>query len=60
MILKGASYVTQSMKQSHGPGNFITNTIHPNPMKIVTLDEAEPFYLINNQGEHEKFYKSMV
>ena len=54
MILKGASYVTQSMKQFHGPDDFIANTIHPNPMKIVTLDEAGPFYLVNSQGEYDK------
>ena len=56
MILKGASQVTQSMKQFYGPDDFITNTIHPNPMKIVSLDEAGPFYLVNNQGEHNKIY----
>ena len=56
MILKGALELTQNIKQFYGPDDFIANTIHPNPMKIVSLDEAGPFYLINNQGEHDKIY----
>ena len=43
MILKGESDFTQNMKQFYGPDDFIANTIHPNPMKIVSLDEAGPF-----------------
>ena len=49
MILKGVSDLTQNMKQFYGPDDFIANTIHPNPMKIVSLDEAGPFYLVNNK-----------
>ena len=54
MILKGASQAMQSMKQFYGPDDFIANTMHPNPMKIVLLDEAGPFYLVNNQGNTTK------
>ena len=25
-------------------------------MKVVSIDEAGPFYLLNNQGEHDKIY----
>ena len=32
------------------------NTIHPNPMRIVSIDEAGPFYLIGDQGDHDKIY----
>ena len=56
MILKGASALTQNMKQFYGPDNFVGNTIHPNPMRIVSIDEAGPFYLIGNQGDHDKTY----
>ena len=56
MILKGVSDLTPNMKQFYGPDDFIANTIHPNPMKIVSLDEAGPFYLLNSQGEHDKTY----
>ena len=49
MILKGVLELTLYMKQFYGPDDFIANTIHPNPMKIVSLDEAGPFYLSNNQ-----------
>ena len=45
MILKGMSTITQSMKRFYGPDDFIANTTHPNPMKIVSIDEAGPFYL---------------
>ena len=45
MILKGVSDLTPIIKQFYGPDDFIANTIHPNPMKIVSLDEAGPFYL---------------
>ena len=43
---KGASELTHN----------VGNTIHPNPMRIISLDEAGPFYLINNQGEYDKTY----
>ena len=56
MVLKGASQLTHNMKQFYGPDDFVANTIHPNPMKIVSLDEAGPFYLLNNQDEHDKTY----
>ena len=56
MILKGASQLTHNMKQFYGPDDFIANTIHPNPMKVVSIDEAGPFYLLNSQGEHDKTY----
>ena len=56
MILKGASELTHNMKQFYGPDDFVANTIHPNPMRIVSLDEAGPFYLLNDQGEHDKTY----
>ena len=54
MILKGASQLIHNMKQFYGPDNFIANTIHPNPMKVVSIDEAGPFYLLNSQGKHDK------
>ena len=44
MILKGSSQLTHNMKQFYGTDNFVTNTIHPNPIRIVSLDEAGPFY----------------
>ena len=44
------------MKQFYGPDGFVGNTKNPNLMRIVSLDEAGPFYLINNQGEHDKTY----
>ena len=50
MIFKGVSDLIQNMKQFYGPDNFIANTIHPNPMKIVSLDEAGPFYLEITKG----------
>ena len=56
MIQKGASQVVHNMKQFYGPDDFIANTLHPNPMKVVSIDEARPFYLLNNQGEHDKIY----
>ena len=56
MILKGASALTQNMKQFYGPDDFVGNTIHPNPMRIVSIDKAGPFYLIGNQGDHDKTY----
>ena len=59
MIIKGISELTQSMKQFYGPDGFIANTFHPNPMKVVSIDEAGPFYLLNSQGEHDKIYNCM-
>ena len=56
MILKGALALTQNMKQFYGPDDFVENTIHPNPMIIVSIDEAGPFYLIGDQGDHDKTY----
>ena len=56
MILKGASQLVHHMKQLFGPDDFIANTLHPNPMKVVSIDEAGPFYLLNSQGEHNKIY----
>ena len=56
MVLKGVSQLTHNMKQFYGTDDFIANTIHPNPMRIVSIDEAGPFYLLNNQGEHDKTY----
>ena len=56
MILKGVSDLTPNMKQFYGSNDFIANTIHQNPMKIVSLDEAGPFYLLNSQREHDKTY----
>ena len=56
MILKGASQLTHNMKQFYGLDDFVANTIHPNPMKIVSLDEAGPFYLLKNQEEYDKTY----
>ena len=44
------------MKKLCGPDDFVGNTIHPNPMRIVSIDEAGPFYLINSQGDHDKTY----
>ena len=35
MILKGASQLTLNMKQFYGPYDFIANTIHHNPMRVV-------------------------
>ena len=40
MILKGSSQLTHNMKQFYGPDDFIANTIHPNPMRVVSIDEA--------------------
>ena len=56
MILKGVTDLTPNMKQFYGPSDFIANDIHPSPMKIVSLEEAGPFYLLNSQGEHDKTY----
>ena len=35
MVLKGASALTHNMKQFYGPDDFVGNTIHPNPMRIL-------------------------
>ena len=56
MILKGASELTHNMKNFYGLDDFVVSTIHPNPIIIVSLDEIGPFYLLNNQGEHDKTY----
>ena len=45
MVIKGVSMLTQNMKWFYGLDDFIANTTHPNPMKIVSIDEAGPFYL---------------
>ena len=42
--LRGVSQLTHNMKQFYGPYDFIANTIHPNPMRVVSIDEAGPFY----------------
>ena len=39
MVIKGVSTLTQSMKQFFGPDDFIANTTHPNPMRIVSIDD---------------------
>ena len=49
MILKGTLELTQNMKQFYGPDDFVANTTHPNPMKIVSLDEAGLFYLLKTK-----------
>ena len=48
------SALTQSMKQFYGPYDFMANTTHLNPLKIVFIDVAGPFYLNDGQEEHEK------
>ena len=56
MIIKGVSTLTQNMKQFYGPDDFITNTTHPNPMKITSIDKVGPFYLEDGHGGHDKTY----
>ena len=56
MIMKGALELTHNMKQFYGYDDFVGSTIHPNPMRIVSIDEAGQFYLINSQGDHNKTY----
>ena len=56
MVLIGASVLTHNMKQFYEPDDFVGNTIHPNPMRIVSIDKAGPFYLIGDQGDHDKIY----
>ena len=56
MILKGASALTQNMKQFYGPDDFMGNTIHLNPMRLVSIDKAGPFYLIGDLGDHYETY----
>ena len=48
MVLNGVSQLTHNMKQFYGPDDFIANTIYPNPVRVVSIDEAGPFYLLNN------------
>ena len=48
IVLKGASQQTHNMKQSYGPVNFIANTMHPNPMRVISIDKAKHFYLLNS------------
>ena len=40
MIIKDASQLVNDMKELYGPDEFITNTLHPNLMKVVSVDEA--------------------
>ena len=54
MVIKGVSTLTQNMKWFYGPDDFIANTTHPNPIKIVSIDEAGPFYLNDSHGGHNK------
>ena len=56
MIIKGISTLTQSMKQFYRLDYFVANILHHNPMRIVSINKAGPFYLIGNQGDHEKTY----
>ena len=56
MVIKGVSTLTQNMKQFYGPDDFIANTPHPNPMRIISIDEAGPFYLDDGHGGHDKTY----
>ena len=49
MVLKGASQLKHNMNQFYGPDDFIPNTIHPNPLRVYSIDEARPFYSLNNQ-----------
>ena len=56
MVIRGVSTLTQDMKQFYGLDDFIANTTHPNPMKIVSIDEAGPFYLDDGHGGHDKTY----
>ena len=56
MVLKGVSQLTHNMKQFYGPDDFLANTIHPHPMRILSIDEAGPFYLLKSQGEPDKTY----
>ena len=57
MIAKAAFQLVNNMTKFYGPDHFKANTLHPNLMKVVSIDEAgRPFYLLNNQGEHDKTY----
>ena len=56
LIIKGVSSLTESMKRFYGPDDFVMNTTQPNPMAIVTIDEASPFFVEDGQGGHEKIY----
>ena len=44
------------MKWFYGHIVFIANTTHLNPLKIVSIDEAGPFYLDDGKGGHDKTY----
>ena len=56
MVINGVSTLTQNMKGFYGPDDFITNTTHQNPMKIVSIGKAGPFYLDDGHGGHNKKY----
>ena len=54
MVINGISTFTQNMKQFYDPDDFIANTTHPNPMKIISIDGAGPIYLDEGHGRHDK------
>ena len=56
MVIKGVSTLTQNMKRFYGPDNYVTNTMHPNPMGIVTFDIAGPLFLEDRHRGHDKTY----
>ena len=56
MALKAMSTITQNIKRFYGPDDFIMNTTHPIPLKIVTIAIAGPFYQKNGKGGHDKTY----
>ena len=56
LIMKEASTLIQNMKRFYRPDNFVANTIHPYPMKIVSIDKAGPFYIEDGLGGYNKTY----
>ena len=44
------------MEQFYGPDDFIANTTHPNPMRIVSIYEVASFYLDDRNDGHDETY----
>ena len=56
MLLKAVSSLAQSMKSLYGPDDVLGEAANPDPMRIISCDEAGPFYIQDEKGGYRSTY----
>merc|ERR1712112_589218 len=56
MLMKGDSTIAQTMKKLYGPDDFLGLAASANPLSILSVDEAGPFYIQDHRGGYKTTY----